>query len=72
MGYYSLLLCGWMVIYPMDSAIQLLNNRGLVFSLIETLRLRFGHLTANDKLLFALNGFTLLVWPYLALMIRGW
>ena len=61
-----------MVIYPIDSAIQLLNNRGRVFSLIETLRLRFGHLTANDKLRFALNGFTLLVCPYSVLMIRGW
>ena len=39
---------------------------------IETLRSRFGHFTGNDKLRFAVNGFTLLVCPYLGLRIRGW
>ena len=37
-----------------------------------TLRLRFSHFTANDKLRFAVNGFTLLVCPYLGLEICGW
>ena len=27
----SLILIHWIVIYPLDSAIQRLNNRGLVF-----------------------------------------
>ena len=40
--------------------------------LIESLRSRFGHFTANDKLRFAVNGFTLPVCPYLVLKIRGW
>ena len=39
---------------------------------LETLRSRFSHFTANDKLRFAVNGFTLLVCPYLGLEIRGW
>ena len=38
----------------------------------DTLRSRFGHFTANDKLRFAVNGFTLPVCPYLVLKIRGW
>ena len=40
--------------------------------LIESLRSRFGHFTANDKLRFAVNGFTLPVCPYLGLKIREW
>ena len=39
---------------------------------IETLRSRFAHFPANDKLRFAVNGFTLPVCPYLRLKIRGW
>ena len=39
---------------------------------IQTLRSRFGHFTGNDKLRFAVNGFTLPVCPYLGLEIRGW
>ena len=35
---------------------------------LETLRLRFGHVTASNKLRFAVNGFTLPVCPYLALV----
>ena len=38
----------------------------------DTLRSRFGHFTANNKLRFAVNGFTLPVCPYLVLKIRGW
>ena len=38
----------------------------------ETLRSRFGHFTEKDKLRFAVNGFTLPVYPYLGLKIRGW
>ena len=37
-----------------------------------TIRLRFGHFTANDKLRFVLNVFTLPVCPYLGLKIRRW
>ena len=40
--------------------------------ILETLRSRFGHVTANDKLRFAVNGFTLPVCPYLGLKIREW
>lgn len=39
---------------------------------IETLRLRFGHRTANGKPRFSISGFTLAVCPYLGLKIRGW
>ena len=35
-------------------------------------KMRFGHFTANDKLPFAVNSFTLPVCPYLGLKIRGW
>ena len=41
------------------------------FVMIETLRSRFGHFTANDKLRFAVNGFTLSVCPHLGIKIRG-
>ena len=34
-------------------------------------RSRFGYFTANDKLRFAVNGFTLPIFPYLGLEIRG-
>ena len=37
----------------------------------ETLRSRFGHLTANAKPRFAVCGFTLAVCPYLGLKIHG-
>ena len=37
---------------------------------LETLRLRFGDLTTNGKPRFAVNSFTLAVWPYLGLKIR--
>ena len=37
-----------------------------------TIRLRFGRFTANDKLRFVVNVFTLPVFPYLGLKIRGW
>ena len=35
----------------------------------ETLRLRFGHLIANDKPPFAVSGFTLAICPYLGIKI---
>ena len=38
---------------------------------IETLRLRFGDLTTNDKPRFAVSSFMLAVCPYLGLKIRG-
>ena len=38
----------------------------------DTLRSSFGHFTANDKLRFAVYGFTLPVCPYLGLNIRWW
>ena len=41
------------------------------FVMIETLRSRFGHITANDKLRSAVNGFTLPVCPHLGIKIRG-
>ena len=39
--------------------------------MIQTLRSRFSHFTANDKLQFAVNGFTLTVCPHLGIKIRG-
>ena len=39
--------------------------------IIETLRSRLGHFTANNKLRFAVNSFTLPVCPYLGLKICG-
>ena len=36
-------------------------------SSLETLRSRFGHVTANDKLRLGVNGFTLPFYPYLGL-----
>ena len=39
---------------------------------LGTLRSRFVHFTANDKLRFAVNGFTLPVCPYLGLKTRRW
>ena len=40
--------------------------------ILETLRSRFGHFTANGKLWFAGNGFKLPVCPHLELKFRGW
>ena len=53
------------------------KNRKGAFSvawmkLLETLRSRFGHLTANGKPWFAVSGFTVAVCPYLGLKTRGW
>ena len=48
------------------------ENATLPCYILETLRSRFGHFTANDKLRFAVNGFTLPVCPYLGLKFRGW
>lgn len=43
------------------------------FVMIETLRSRFDHFTANHKLRFAVNGFMLPVCPHLGLIkIPGW
>ena len=42
----------------------------LLLGSLETLRSRFGHLTANAKPRFAVSGFTLAVCPYLGLKIR--
>ena len=39
---------------------------------VETLTSRFDQFTANDKLRFAVNGFTLHICPYLGLKIRRW
>ena len=39
---------------------------------IETLRSRFGHFAANNKLQVAVNGFMLPVCPCLGLKICGW
>ena len=39
---------------------------------LETLRSRFGYLTANGKPRFAVSGFTLAVCPYLELKIHGY
>ena len=44
----------------------------LVFTIIETLRSRCGHLTANGKPRRAVCGSTLLAWPYLGLKIPRW
>ena len=41
------------------------------FVMIQTLRSRFGHFTANEKLQFAVNGFTLPVCPHLGIKTRG-
>ena len=41
------------------------------FMLFETLRTRFGYLTANDRPRFAVSGFTLAVCPYLGHKIHG-
>ena len=38
---------------------------------LETLRSMFRHFTANDKLRFAVNGFTFPVYPDWGLEIRG-
>ena len=48
------------------------ENDTLTCYILETLRSRFGHFTANDKLRFAVNGFMLPVCPYLELKFRGW
>ena len=40
--------------------------------IIETLRSRFGHPTANCKPRLAVSGFTLSVCSYLGIKIRGW
>ena len=40
--------------------------------IIETLRSRLVHFTANNKLQLAVNSFTLPVCPYLGLKICGW
>ena len=39
---------------------------------VETLTSRFDQFTANDKLRFAVNGFTLHICPYLGLKVRRW
>ena len=39
---------------------------------LETLRSRFGHLTANGNPQFAVSGFMLSVYPYLGIKIRVW
>ena len=44
-------------------------RRALRVLILETLRSRFDHFTANDKLRFAVNGFTLPVFPCLRLKI---
>jgi len=40
--------------------------------MLDTLRSNFGHFTANEKLRFAVNRFTLPFYPYLGLNIQGW
>ena len=39
---------------------------------VETLTSRFDQFTANNKLRFAVNGFTLHICPYSGLKIRRW
>ena len=39
---------------------------------VETLTSRFDQFTANSKLRFAINGFTLHICPYSGLKIRRW
>ena len=39
---------------------------------VETLTSRFDQFTANNKLRFAVNGFTLHIWVYSGLKIRRW
>ena len=48
------------------------ENDTPTYYILETLRSRFGHFTANGKLRFAVNGFMLPVCPYLEVKFRGW
>ena len=54
-----------------DMTITCVSSKPIASEPIETLRSRLGHFTANDKLRFAVNSFTLRDCPYLALKIRG-
>ena len=59
-------ILGWML------TLSFFANVDALLAITDTLRSRFGHFTANDKLRCAVNGFTLPVCPYLGLKIRGW
>ena len=70
--YQRLTLESWFTNLEQTPLNRVVNSyRHRINDLLETLRSRSGHFTANDKLRFAVNGFTLPVYRYLGLKICG-